>query len=284
MAEQETVVADEIETEAPADEVETEKVEVEAEAPEAQEEAAPEPEEEEIVVQIGDEAPPEPEERAPDWVRELRKSHRELQRQNRELQAKLHSTNPQVEQLGKKPTLEDFDYDAEKFEGALENWFAKKRQHDEMRSRAQQEEIQQQQAWQAKLEAYGNARQELKVKDYEDAEAITQELLSTVQQGIVLQGADNSALVVYALGKNPRKAKEIASITDPVKFAFAIAKLEKDLKLTAKKAPPPPERSIVKGSAPSSGTIDSTLDRLRAEAEKTGNYTKVVAYKSQKRA
>jgi len=279
MIEQETVSDDEIEE--PTDEVEEPEV---TEEPESTEEPEAELEEDEVIVQIGDEAPPEEEVRAPDWVRELRKSHRDLQRQNKELQARLHGSAPQVEQLGKKPTLEDFDYDAERFEGALESWFTKKRQHDELQIRARQEEQTQQQAWQSKLEQYGNARQELKVKDYDDAEAVTQELLSTVQQGIVLQGADNSALVVYALGKNPKKAKELASITDPVKFAFAVAKLEKDLKLTARKSAPPPERSIVKGSAPSSGSVDSTLDRLRADAEKTGNYTKVIAYKSKKRA
>jgi hypothetical protein len=30
--------------------------------------------------------------------------------------------------------------------------------------------------------------------------------------------------------------------------------------------------------------VDSTLERLRAEAEKTGNYTKVLQYRRQKQA
>jgi len=33
-----------------------------------------------------------------------------------------------------------------------------------------------------------------------------------------------------------------------------------------------------------SGAVDSTLERLRAEAERTGDMTKVIAYKRQKRA
>jgi hypothetical protein len=68
-----------------------------------------------------------------------------------------------------------------------------------------------------------------------------------------------------------------------VKFAFAVAKLEKDLKVTNRKAAPPPEK-IVSGTGRSSGAVDSTLERLRAEAEKTGNMTKVIQYKAQKRA
>ena len=81
--------------------------------------------EDEVVVSIGEEAPP-PEEQtqAPEWVRELRKTNRELQRQNRELQGKLQ-TSAQTEikpvVLGKKPSLEDHDYDAEKFEYEIYN-------------------------------------------------------------------------------------------------------------------------------------------------------------------
>jgi desulfoferrodoxin (superoxide reductase-like protein) len=241
----------------------------------------------EVIVSIGEEAPP-PEEQthAPEWVRELRKTNRELQRQNRELQGKLQSTaqtetKPVV--LGKKPSLEDYDYDADKFEVALADWFERKRQADESNAKQEAEVMTQQKAWQAKLDGYGKAKAELRVKDFEDAEAVAQELFNITQQGVVLQGADNPALVIYALGKNPKKAKELSDIKDPVKFAFAVAKLEKELKVTNRRAAPPPER-IVSGTGRVSGAVDSTLERLRAEAEKTGNMTKVIQYKAQKRA
>jgi DNA repair exonuclease SbcCD ATPase subunit len=239
----------------------------------------------EVVVTIGEEAPP-PESRtpAPEWVRELRKSNREKERRIRELEAKLNTTtesNPVV--LGKKPTLEDFDYDAERYEGAIAEWFDKKRQIDEVNAKREADEVNQQRAWQSKLENYSKARAELKVKDYEDAEEVAQQLFNVVQQGVVLQGAENPALVIYALGKNPKKAKELADISDPVKFAFAVAKLEKDLKVTNRKAPPPPER-VVSGTGRVSGSVDSTLERLREEAARTGNMTKVIQYKQQKRA
>jgi desulfoferrodoxin (superoxide reductase-like protein) len=241
----------------------------------------------EVIVSIGEEAPP-PEEQthAPEWVRELRKTNRELQRQNRELQGKLQSTaqtetKPVV--LGKKPSLEEHDYDADKFETALADWFERKRQADESNAKQEAEVMNQQKAWQAKLDSYGKAKAELRVKDFEDAEAVAQELFNITQQGVVLQGADNPALVIYALGKNPKKAKELSDIKDPVKFAFAVAKLEKELKVTNRRAAPPPER-IVSGTGRVSGAVDSTLERLRAEAEKTGNMTKVIQYKAQKRA
>lgn len=245
-----------------------------------------EEENDEVIVSIGEEAPPQEEQtQAPEWVRELRKTNRELQRQNRELQGKLqatsHTENKPVA-LGAKPTLEAHDYDAERFEEALTNWFERKRQADEENAKQETEVMNQQKAWQAKLEGYGKAKAELRVKDFEEAEAIAQELFNVTQQGVMLQGADNPALVVYALGKNPKKAKELSEIKDPVKFAFAVAKLEKDLKVTNRRQAPPPER-IVSGTGRSSGAVDSTLERLREEAARTGNMTKVIQYKQQKR-
>ena len=241
---------------------------------------------EEVVVSIGEEAPP-PEEHtpAPEWVKELRKTNRELQRQNRELQGRLQAAPPETKPvvIGTKPKLEDHDYDADKYEEALTSWFERKRQAEEVNAKQEAEVMNQQKAWQAKLDGYGKAKAELRVKDYEDAEAVAQEVFSITQQGVLLQGADNPALVVYALGKNPAKARELAEIKDPVKFAFAVAKLEKDLKVTNRRQAPAPER-IITGTGRSSGAVDSTLERLREDAARTGNMTKVIAYKAQKRS
>ena len=272
-----TIVLDDQDTEQPAaqaDDQQTQATEDEGDT-------------DEVVVSIGEEAPP-PEEpaHAPEWVRELRKTNRELQRQNRELQSKLQTTTiteTKPVTLGPKPKLEDHDYDADKFEEALANWFERKRQADEANAKQEAEVMTQQKAWQAKLDGYGKAKAELRVKDFEDAEAVAQELFNVTQQGVMLQGADNPALVVYALGKNPKKAQELAAIKDPVKFAFAVAKLEKDLKVTNRKAAPPPER-VVSGTGRVSGAVDSTLERLREEAARTGNMTKVIQYKAQKRS
>jgi hypothetical protein len=239
-----------------------------------------------VVVTIGEEPPPQDEHaQAPEWVRELRKKNREDQRRIRELEEQL-KTKGQAETkpaaLGKKPALEDYDYDTERFEQELTAWHDRKRQHDEAATKARDAEETAQAAWKKKLESYGSAKTELKVKDFDDAEAALQDHLNVTQQGIIVQGAENPALLVYALGKNPKKAKELGSITDPVKFAFAVAKLETQLKVTNRKAPPPPEKTV-QGTGGSSGSVDSTLARLRTEAEKTGDYTKVTAYKRQKR-
>jgi hypothetical protein len=239
----------------------------------------------EVIVSIGEEAPP-PEEQAhaPGWVKELRKANREKEKRIREHEAKLtQTTEKKPVILGPKPKLEDHDYDADRFEAALADWFDRKRVADVESQKVQQAEQAQKQAWQEKLDGYGKAKAELRVRDFEDAEAVAQELFNITQQGVVLQGADNPALVIYALGKNPKKATELAKIEDPVKFAFAVAKLEKELKVTNRKAAPAPER-MISSTGRVSGAVDSTLERLREEAARTGNMTKVIQYKAQKRA
>ena len=261
------------------------EVEQQEEQPEVTEEAQAEPEPEEITVMIGDEPVEEETQPAPDWVRDLRKKNREDQKRIRELEARLAQQQaPQATAApGKKPELEDFDYDTTKYEASLADWFDKKRRYEEQVNMAQRQEQEMQEAWQNKLQGYAQARTSLKVKDFEDAESTVAEMLNVTQQGVVIQGAENPALVIYALGKNPKKAKELASIDDPVKFAFAIAKLETQLKVTGKRTPPPPEKTVG-GTAPIRGAIDSNLERLREEAARTGDFSKVYAYKKQKRA
>jgi len=259
--------------------------EVDEGEPEAEEAESEEPDE--IVVSIdGEEPPPQEEQAAPEWVRELRREHRELKKRNRELESRVNQsteTNPVVS-LGPKPNLEALDYDTEKYEQSLADWYERKKLVDDQQSQVRRAEEEQQQAWNAKLEGYVEAKTKLKVRDYDDAEEVAQQMFNVVQQGVVIQGAENPALVIYALGKNPKKAKELAAIDDPVKFAFAVAKLESNLKIGNRKAATQPERTV-SATAPSSGAVDSTLERLREEASKTGNMDKVMAYKrAQKQA
>ena len=242
--------------------------------------------EDEVIVSIGEAKPPTDEEaRAPEWVRELRRKQRETVKELKEARAKIEALTAgnTPSELGAKPTLEDCDYDADRYESQLVDWYERKRKADEAKAKAEQAEREQSTAWQAKLEGYGKAKGDLKFKDFDEAEAEVQESFSATQQAIIVKGAENPALVVYALGKNPSHAKDLARIADPVEFAFAVAKMEAQLKVTTKKNTLPPPERVLEGNGRVSGTIDSTLDRLREEAAKSGDYSKVIKYKADKR-
>lgn len=236
----------------------------------------------EVTVTFGEEAPSseEDETQAKPWVRELRKSSREKDRKIRELEAKLNATvQPAVTAApAKKPTLAECEYDEEVFESKLETWHKQKLEADSSEAKKKQAEESAHKEWHAKLDAHAKKKAALKVKDFDDAEEAVQDAFSQTQLGIIVDGADNSAALLYALGKNPMKLKELSSITNPVKFTFALAKLESQMKVTPRKSVPLPER-VVQGSAPSKGAMDSKLARLEAEADKSGDRTRVVAYK-----
>jgi hypothetical protein len=244
-----------------------------------------EDDEDEVVISIGEESPPQDEEvRAPAWVRELRKSNREKERKIRELEAKLNTTATETKPVAlvAKPTLESCDYDSDEYEQKLAAWYEHKREYDAAEANVAAQRDAESKAWQDKLDSYAKAKASLKVRDYDEAEATALDTFDVTQQGIVLQGSDNPALLIYAIGKSTKRAKELAAITDPVKFAFAVAKLETQLKVTNRRASTTPERTITSGGRVS-GSIDSQLERLRAEALKTGDLSKVMAYKRNKK-
>jgi hypothetical protein len=260
----------------------------ETETPEAEAppEDAPEEEEGEVVVTFGDEVPPPEPEPTPDSnpLREQRQKIKELERQKRELEEQLRAKDAPISEtpLGPKPKLEDYDYDADKFELAYDDWVGRRRQADEKAAKANAEARAKEEAWQAKLTDYGQAKAKLKVPDYEEAEERIQQLFDVTQQGVMIAGADNPALLVYALGKHPAKAKELAAIKDPVKFAFAVAKLETQMKTTSRpRAAPPPPETPLQSTAPSRSATNATLERLEEEALRTNDRTKVAAYRRQ---
>lgn len=241
-----------------------------------------------VVVTFGDDTQPEDDDLkgpAPEWVREVRKENRRLAKEVRELRAKAEQAQkPAEEDLGAKPTLEnpgtgnDSDsYDPVVYERELLKWLAKKADHDAKEASRKTEAEKAQAEWVATQEAYNKAKESMKAEDFDDAEAVVMGIFSPTQQGIALMAAANPAQLVLGLGLNPAKAKELAAIKDPVKFTAALVRLEAQMKVTTRRAPAP-ERAI-SGTAPKSGAVDAKLRQLEEEADRTGDRSKVVAYK-----
>jgi hypothetical protein len=242
---------------------------------------------EEMVVTIGDkpveDKETEEERPTPIWVKKVRQQNRELARELREMRKQL-AAKPTKDELvvGEKPTLSGHDYDTEKYEAALASWYDRKRQADERIAKAKAEEEEVNKRWTSKLNAYSQAKASFRASDFAEAESVVTDLLNVTQQGIIVSGANDPAMVIYALGKNEGEAKKLAAIKDPVEFAFAVAKLEGQVKVSTRKPSTSPESKIV-GNERATGAVDPILERLRTEAEKTGDYTKVSAYKRSKR-
>lgn len=218
-------------------------------------------------------------------IKTLRKQNREQDKALRELRRKLNEqAAPKEPELGPKPTLEKCDYDSERFERETEAYLIKKRDIDAKLASKKAEEEQTVKKYQDKLASYGSTKATLGIEDYDEAEAAVLDLLDQAQQSIIVQGAKNPAVLVYALGKNEETLKKLAAIKEPVQYAFEVARIEARLEVQmekAKKRPAThPESRVVGGSA---GANDSTLERLRADAAKSCDYSKVLEYKKSKK-
>jgi hypothetical protein len=252
-------------------------------------EGGEEQEEDEVVVQIGNEEPPASEEDskpAPQWVKDLRERQKALARENAELKQKL-GTSHTVQKpptLPERPKLADFDFDEEKHQEAVDAWHATKREVEAHEANQANAVKQAQERVRTIDENYAKSKVALKVKDFDDAELEVAGQLSDVQQALLKSGADNPGLVVYALGKSPAKLREMASIKDPVKFAVAVGKLETEVKVTKRTSTKPAPETTLRSGSSSATTGSATLERLRAEADKTGDRSKVAAFLKQQRS
>jgi len=218
----------------------------------------------------------------PDVVPEVDKRLEDLVRQNQELANQVQQyrnlapTPVQVPQ-NKEPTLDECNYDPQVFTNKMREYIEQELQTKE-RTKQGEAHVR------TVSEKYQNGRKVLNKSDYLVAETLVSAELSLTQQGILLEGCDDPASLVYALGSNRDALKKLSSISNSTAFSFAVAKMEdslkKDIKGSSKVAPTPDTPN--KGSAV--GNSDSELERLRSIAAKTNDYTNVIAYKRSRRS
>ena len=258
--------------------------ETEDETTEGENQAAPDDTDEELIVTIGEETPPQEEideKRAPEWVRNLRTKAREQERELRELRKLRDGVEQQKQtQLGPKPTLEACDYDADLFERRLDAWKERKAVADRQQAEVKEAEAKRQEYFNSKFEAYSTRKAEVigKIKDFADVEETVLHALDDTQRGVVLAHAKDPALLLYAIGKDEKRLQELAKLSDPVEFIFAVARMETQMRTQSRKPSSAPEKSV-KGSASTTGS-DKRLDQLYDEAARTGDLTKVRQYKA----
>lgn len=216
-------------------------------------------------------------------MRDLRQQNRDLKKRLKEIEAAKSVDNLEI---GEKPKLEDFDYNTEKFEAALLEWSARKTEV-ETKTKEREEFAQRQVAeFEEKKALYNAARKKLNVKNFEEAEDVVKSTLPQIVQDVIIDNAKDPALVFYALGKNPKAMEGLSkaeTLREAVSAAYKLGAQEAKMKVTGMKNKPKPETKIQGGAKPVK-TGERQLEKLREEAAKTGDYTKVHAYKKQLRA
>jgi len=204
-------------------------------------------------------------------VKDLRKQLKAQNKEKRELKAKLKAqekaeVEKQLPPLGEKPTLDDFDYDDEKFEKAILDYHERKKAHDAKAEEIKKNAQSQQEAYQSRLQGYGAGKEALAVDDMDEAEDAVKAKIDTGRQGIMIMVARNPAVLVLALGRNPAKLAKLAAITDPVMFAAEVARIEGGMKVTNKPKTTPEKRVKSSGGGALTGN-DAKIEKARARGD-----------------
>lgn len=212
-----------------------------------------------------------------DKYREEQKARKAAEARLAELEAKQEVKTPT---LGAKPKIEDFDYDEEEYEPALEKWLIEKQADDKRKAAVAEKQEAGQKVYQGKLDSYHARKAELNIEGYDEGESRVRNALSVEQQGIIIAHAKDPNLVILALMQNPTKLKALSEQSDLIGFGIEMSKMERNMK-TKHKSKPLPESKIRGGTASFAG--DKTLEALEKEADRTGDRTKVQAFKREQR-
>lgn len=234
----------------------------------------------EPLVTFGDEKPEEEQtEQQSVPFKQMRKALREKEKALREMQKQIDAMNkPEpAKQLRKKPTLADHDYNEEAFESDLEKYTIEKREIEREHEKVLEQKQAVETEFKEKVSAFNDSYASLSYKDKDDAYQEVLTKFNERQQGVIVDAVDNPAMIVYALGKNPKKLEELSKITNLVKLSSQLGKLETQMKVTNRRPKTSPDKSI-KGSSGVSAVTDRTREKLVEEARKTKNRSKLLEY------
>lgn len=143
-------------------------------------------------------------------------------------------------------------------------------------------EAQQSQALLSKQVKHYERADEIGAKDYEVTEDKALEILGTEVANHIIDNFDDSHVILYYLGKNPDEANRIANLLEsrPIMGVAEIGRLSSELKVKSrKKSSPDPDEEISGDGSPDLSANERKLDKLREEAAKSGDMSKLMAFK-----
>lgn len=232
-------------------------------------------------VSFGDDEPEEEEDEAPDLPKKLRNEIKDRDRQlvvmRQQLDDAQRKSAPVKVEVGPKPRLEDFDYDEDKWDVAVDAWSDTKVQAAIQEQTAVKDDGLLEEA-QNDVAKFQTGIQSLA---FADAKQVTEAVASALPanlQYVIAATANDPATFTYALGKHPARLQEILSIKNPTKQIAAIVRMEATLKVGQSRKAPEPDRPQ-RGNASSATKPDKELARLQGDAQRTGDYTEYLAYK-----
>lgn len=124
--------------------------------------------------------------------------------------------------------------------------------------------------------------EEIGAKDYEATEDKALEVLGNDTANHIIDNFDDSHVILYFLGKNPKEAERIANLlkTKPIKGVAEVGRLSAELRLKPKnKTVADPDEEIKGDGHTQDSAVERKLSKLRDDAAKTGKMKALMDFK-----
>ncbi|MEG1112562.1 MAG: scaffolding protein [Hafnia sp.] len=237
---------------------------------------------------FGDEkldSPTSEEAKDPALVKHLRSTIKEKDRELKELRRLSNQPaqqQPVIAQPPVMPKLTDpgIDYDEDLLQEKLEQWAKDNDQYKEQQRVIKQQQEMLNEQLKAKVTNYQQRVKSLKVRGFADAEQIVREEIPVSIQDTILLEAEKPEMVVLALGRNAELRKQLAETTNPVALGRLLERIESKAKTMPKAKTNAATTPEVRGS---NGAVINNLDKLKAKALETGDWTPYFAAKKAKK-
>lgn len=220
-----------------------------------------------------------------DWGRDQARARMAAERRLAELES---ASEPEIV-VGDKPKMEDFDYDADRFEAATDQWYGRKSQAE--RQKASKDAVQSEasrkvQDLQVSYRTSATRLAPANAAVFDEADKAVREALGDDAPIAMAGYFKEPAKLVIALHKYPSRLQAIADEPDNMKKLLMLKEIEMAIKSsgTQRRAPAPESETIQRGSAPISPRSDKKLEALEAKAAKSGDRSELIAYKASKKA
>lgn len=213
-------------------------------------------------------------------IRDLRKANREMAKK---LAVADRANQPQIIEVGEKPTMALCEYDEDRFEAELDQWKTRKAQADKQVNELETRNEALARKNQERVEAFKADKALLRVADFDTAEEEVEAALPAPIMALVLR--TGKAALLYGLAKNPEQLAALSKLdpsTELVEAAFMLGELKATMKMETRRTQSP-ERKI-SGNAGFAPSDDKQLARLEKEAERTGDRTALIAHRRKLRA
>lgn len=219
-------------------------------------------------------------------IDQLTRKRYEEQRRAEQAEQELQQMRERLEKLEQpkapatRPTLEQFDFDAEQYATALAQYersqaiadYQKRQQEEAARTQQQQEQVEFQTRREQTI-----AKGMTEYTDFEEVVLRNPEVVITPEMANIVTDSETGHAVAYYLGKNPSESQRIANL-NPLAQARELGKIEAGLTQPPPKKPsnaPPPVTPVgSRGSQPpivkptlDNGEVNPEWVRLRNEGK-----------------